>query len=250
MHDLQNIPTTAPKELDKKETKEQTEVLLEELAELQNLLYASGTHSVLVVLQGMDASGKDGVVKKVFGAVNPMGLSITSFKAPTEEELKHDFLWRIHKAAPAKGVMGIFNRSHYEDVLITRVKGWCDDAKAVERFEAINAFEQLLQLHNNTVIFKFYLHVSEEEQAQRLQERTEDPAKHWKYNPNDLKEAKYWPEYRRMYEEMFVHCSVVPWTIVPADQNWYKEYLIAKTVTDGLRALNLRYPQLKEEKKA
>ena len=241
---LQDISTKAPKEFNKNETKEETAKLLKELNELQNLLYAESKHSVLVILQGMDASGKDGAIKKVLGQLNPQGVMVTSFKTPTEEELKHDFLWRIHQHAPAKGMIAVFNRSHYEDVLITRVHEWCDDATAEKRFDAINHFEELLALHNSTSIFKFYLHISKEEQQQRFRERLEDPSKYWKYNENDFKEAELWDQYRQMYEDVFKNCNEVSWTIVPADQNWYKEYIISKTLVDGLKALNMKYPQL------
>lgn len=241
---LNEIATKAPKEFDKKETKEQTEKLLKELSQLQSLLYAEGKHAVLVILQGMDASGKDGAIKKVLGQINPQGVIVTSFKTPTEEELKHDFLWRVHLHAPSKGMIGVFNRSHYEDVLITRVHKWCDDATAEKRFDAINAFEELLAVHNSTQIFKFYLHISRDEQQQRFKERMDDPAKHYKYSEEDFKEAEKWDQYMRMYEDVFENCNAVPWTIVPADQNWYKEYIIAKTLVKGLKELDMKYPQL------
>ena len=243
---LTQIDTKAPKELDKKEIKEQTQKLLKQLDELQYLLYAEGKHSVLVILQGMDASGKDGAINDVFGQLNPQGVSVKSFKVPTQEELGHDFLWRIHQNTPTKGVIKIFNRSHYEDVLVTRVHGWCDDEMAKKRFKAINDFEELLAEHNSTQIFKFYLHISEKEQQDRFQDRTEDPTKHWKYSERDHEEAKLWPQYMKMYEDVFEHCNAVLWTIVPADQNWYKEYLITKTVVERLQKLNMKYPQLKE----
>jgi PPK2 family polyphosphate:nucleotide phosphotransferase len=241
---LNDISTRAPEDLDKKQTKEETAKLLEELDDLQNVLYAEAKHSVLVILQGMDASGKDGAIKKVLGQMNPQGVVVTSFKKPTEEELKHDFLWRVHQHAPAKGMVAVFNRSHYEDVLITRVHGWCDDATAEKRFDAINNFEELLMLHNATLIFKFYLHISPKEQQERFKERLENEKKHFKYNPEDFKEAEFWEQYRKMYEDVFENCSVVPWTIVPADQNWYKEYMIAKTLVNGLKELGMKYPQL------
>lgn len=241
---LNDISSKAPKDFDKKQTKEETLVLLEELDALQNLLYAEARHSVLVILQGMDASGKDGAIKKVLGQMNPQGVSVTSFKAPTAEELSHDFLWRIHRHTPAKGMIAVFNRSHYEDVLVTRVHGWCDDGLAERRFAAINDFEELLSLHNNTQIFKFYLHISREEQRERLEERMVDPAKHYKYNASDFVEAGRWSHYMQMYEDAFENCSTVPWTIVPADQNWYKEYIIAKTLVKGLKALDMQYPKL------
>ena len=243
---LSNISTKAPEDLDKKDTKEQTDKLLKKLDDLQNLLYAESKHAVLIILQGMDASGKDGAIRKVFGgALNPQGVSVTSFKVPTELELKHDFLWRIHQQAPAKGMIQIFNRSHYEDVLVTRVHGWCDDETAEKRFDAINHFEKLLSLHNNTLIFKFYLHISPEEQQERLNERLVNPAKQWKYNAKDYKEAALWDQYRKMYEDVFENCNKVPWVIVPSDQNWYKEYLIAKTVVEALEGLKMEFPQLK-----
>jgi PPK2 family polyphosphate:nucleotide phosphotransferase len=194
----------------------------------------------------MDASGKDGVIRNVFGQLNPLGVRAQPFKAPTEEELSHDFLWRIHRHAPPKGMMHIFNRSHYEDVLVTRVRGWCNDEMAQLRFDAINQFEQMLTLHNTTHIFKFYLHISPEEQQERLQERIEDPAKHWKYNPNDKVEASLRDQYIKMYEDVFTHCSAIPWTIIPADQNWYKEYLVARHMIEALKALQMKFPELKE----
>jgi PPK2 family polyphosphate:nucleotide phosphotransferase len=242
---LQDISTKAPKDFDKQETKSELSALKTKLGELQNLLYAEAKHSLLVVIQGMDASGKDGAIKNVFGGINPQGVVVKSYKAPTDEELSHDFLWRIHKEAPGTGMIKIYNRSHYEDVLITRVHGWCNDETATKRFKAINDFEQLLQEHNNTSILKFYLHISPKEQQQRLTERMEDPTKAWKYNARDFGEAKLWDKYMTMYHEVFEHCNKVPWTIVPADQNWYKEYLIAKTITDSLEKLNMNFPPFK-----
>jgi PPK2 family polyphosphate:nucleotide phosphotransferase len=244
MATLDKISTRAPKDLDKQQTKDETLGLLKEINELQNVLYAEGKHSVLVILQGMDASGKDGAIKKVLGQLNPQGVMVTSFKVPSEEELKHDFLWRIHQHTPGKGMIAVFNRSHYEDVLVTRVHKWCDDKTAEKRFDAINHFEELLALHNATSIFKFYLHISKEEQQQRFNDRLEDPSKSYKYNANDLKEAELWDKYMDVYEDVFENCNVFPWTIVPADQNWYKEYIIAKTLVKGLRALDMKYPQL------
>ena len=244
---LADISTRAPKELDKKETKDKMDKILEELDELQNLLYAESKHALLVVLQGPDASGKDGLIRKVFGAMNPQGVHVTSFKAPTAEELSHDFLWRVHKAVPAKGVVGIFNRSHYEDILITRVHKWCDDKTAEKRIRAINDFEDLLVNHNGTTILKFFLHVSREEQQERLQERLTDPRKQWKYNEKDFEESNLWDEYRKQYENCFEHCNNIPWTIVPADQNWYKEYLVAVAVRDALAGLDMKYPSINKK---
>ena len=243
---LSEISTRAPKDLDKDKTKAETSGILKELNDLQNLLYAESKHSMLVVLQGMDASGKDGVIRNVFGAFNPQGVMIQSFKVPTEEELSHDFLWRIHKHAPAKGMIQVFNRSHYEDILVTRVYDWCDDKTAKKRMAAINNFEQLLTDHSNTSVLKFYLHVSAEEQASRLQERVENPAKQWKYNERDFAEAKLRDKYVTMYEDAFENCNELPWTIVPADQNWYKEYVVAKALLDKLKSFDMKYPTMKK----
>lgn len=243
---LSKISTRAPEELVKEEAKEKTANLVTELRELQNLLYAENKHSVLVVLQGMDGSGKDGVIRNVLGNMNPQGVTVTPFKAPTSVELSHDFLWRVHQHAPAKGMLQVFNRSHYEDILITRVKKWCDDSTAQKRMKAINNFEMLLQDHNNTHILKFYLHISPDEQHERLSERKKDPAKMWKYNENDFLEAKLWDEYMAMYEDCFEHCNNPPWIIVPADQNWYKENVIATHLNGLLKKLKMRYPSLKK----
>ena len=243
---LKEISTRAGKEFDKQETKDKTAKILKELDELQNLLYAENQHSILVVIQGMDASGKDGVIRNVFTSMNPQGVNVKSFKAPTPEELSHDFLWRIHSHAPAKGMIQIFNRSHYEDILITRVHKWCDDATAKKRMKAINDWEEMLSQHNNTQILKFYLHVSPEEQRERLSERIKDPGKMWKYNANDFEEAKLWNIYMEMYEDCFENCNKIPWTIVPSDQNWYKEYIIASTLRDTLEGLKMQYPGLKK----
>lgn len=242
---LEKLSTRAPKEFDKEETKEKTNAILQELQELQNLLFAESKYSVLVVLQGMDASGKDGLIRDVFGVLNPQGVTVKSFKVPTEEELSHDFLWRVHKVAPAKGMIRVFNRSHYEDVLVTRVHKMIDDDTAKKRIKAINDFEELLRVHNNTQILKFYLHVSAEEQQERLQERIKDPSKQWKYNEKDFAEAKLRHEYAKAYEDCFQLCNAIPWHIVPADQNWYKEYYVAKTLRDTLKRLDMRYPGLK-----
>ena len=243
---LKEISTRAPKEFDKTETKEKITKMLEEFSELQNLLFASNIYSLLVVIQGIDASGKDGAIRNVFSTTNPQGVDVTSFKVPTEEEYAHDFLWRIHKTAPRKGMIQIFNRSHYEDVLVTRVHGWCDDHTAFKRMKAINDFEELLERHNNTRILKFYLHVSAEEQQLRLKERMHDPAKMWKYNEKDFVEAALYDKYHNMYEDCFEKCDNVPWIVVPADQNWYKEYIMLKNILDTLKSLDMQYPGLKK----
>ena len=243
---LDKIDTRAPASFDKIKTKEKTARMLEELNELQNRLYAECRHAVLVLIQGVDASGKDGLIRNVFGHLNPQGVMVQSFKLPTVEELNHDFLWRIHKHTPAKGVLQIFNRSHYEDVIVTRVHKTIHEDIAFKRMKAINDFEELLVKHNNTAIIKFYLHVSAKEQRERLDERIRDVSKQWKYNEQDFVEAALRKDYLAAYEDCFEHCNKIPWVIVPADQNWYKEFLVAKTLRDTLRKLDLQYPGLKK----
>lgn len=242
---LDKIDTRAPQEWDKDKTKHKLQGMLAELDELQNLMYAENKHSLLVVLQGMDASGKDGLVRDVFTSMNPAGVRVYSFKEPTEEELSHDFLWRLHKVTPAKGMVHIFNRSHYEDILVTRVHNIIDDATAKKRIAAINNFEQLLT-DNNTHVLKFYLHVSQEEQHQRLDERLKIPGKMWKYNAKDFDESALWPAYMKYYEETFAKCNNVPWHIIPADQNWYKNYIVAETILKTLKGLKMKYPGIKK----
>ncbi len=240
------VSTRAPRGLNKEKTKAKTDTLLGELNELQNLLFAENKHSVLVVIQGMDASGKDGVIRNVFGHLNPQGVTVQSFKVPTPLELSHDFLWRIHQHAPAKGMVQIFNRSHYEDIIVTCVHKLIDDETALKRMKAINDFEELISTHNNTHILKFYLHVSPEEQQGRLKERINDKTKQWKYNENDFAEAKHWKEYMKVYEDCFKNCNAVPWTVVPSDQNWYKEFMITELLHKKLSSLKMKYPGLKK----
>lgn len=243
---LHKISTRVPKRLNKDKTEGKTIKLIAELDELQNLLFAQSKHSVLVVIQGMDGSGKDGTIRDVFGKLNPQGVMVHSYKAPVGEELSHDFLWRIHQHAPPKGVIQIFNRSHYEDIIITRVHNWCNNKLAKERMKSINDFEELLTRHNHTHILKFYLHISPEEQQLRLKERIRDPRKQWKYNENDFEEAKLWKQYMKMYEDCFRHCNKIPWSIIPADHNWYKDYLVASALHKLLKGLNMQYPGLKK----
>lgn len=243
---MSEVSTRAPKDLEKDEARKKTEKMLGELDDLQNLLFAESKHAILVVIQGMDAAGKDGAIRNVFGKLNPQGVRVKSFKAPTAEELAHDFLWRIHLNTPGKGMIQIFNRSHYEDILITRVHKWCDDKTAHKRMKAINQFENLLKEHADTHILKFYLHISPEEQQSRLMERIHDRSKQWKYNEQDFEEAKLWDLYMEAYEDCFENCNDIPWTIVPADQNWVKEYIITKALYDLLKGLKMQYPGLKK----
>lgn len=242
---LRKIRTTPPDDLDKSEIKITTRQYQEEIQNWQRKLYAEGKQSLLVVFQGMDAAGKGGAIRRTFKEVNPMGCRVYPFKKPSTEEFAHDFLWRVHERAPAKGMVHVFDRSHYEDVLVQRVHKWIDEKRVVQRFQHINQFEQLLIEENNTTIIKFYLHVSEDEQLQRLDERMHNPQKMWKYNRADLEERRYWPEYRKAYEDVFEHCSVyAPWHIIPTDKNWYKEYLVAKRVVEAFEKMNPSYPPM------
>ena len=243
---LRDIDTVAQHEVDKEDVKQEFHAILKDLDELQNLLYAEHKHSILIVVQGMDASGKDGLTRDVFTSMNPQGVNVTSFKVPTSEELAHDFLWRIHQNVPAKGMIHIFNRSQYEDILITRVHKTIDDKTAKKRMHAINDFERLLTEHNDTHILKFYLHISHKEQLERLEERMKKPQKMWKYSAEDFKESKLWHNYMKCYEDAFEHCNEVPWHIIPSDQNWYKSYLVAKTLQETLKSLNMKFPGLKK----
>lgn len=244
---LNSIATTAPKKFNKEHTKKEFQKLKFKIEELQNLMYAESKHALLVVLQGMDSSGKDGAIKNVFDAVNPMGCRVIPFKRPTETEMKHDFLWRIHQHTPEHGMITVFNRSHYEDVVIQRVHGWVTNEVIKQRYQHINNFEKLLSDSGVTVL-KFYLHVSKEEQLLRLQERMSDKTKMWKYNENDIKERQYWNDYMKTYQDAFENCSDMPWHIIPSDQNWYKEYLIAKKIVETLESFKMKFPGLKAAK--
>jgi len=242
--DLLQIPTRASEELSRKKLEKETEEMIQRIEELQENLFAEGKRSLLIVLQALDAGGKDGTVRTVFGSLNPQGVKVTSFKKPSEEELAHDFLWRIHQHTPEKGMIQIFNRSHYEDVLVTRVLGLIDDKTAHERYKFINSFEEMLQA-NGTKIIKFYLHISEEEQSERFLERLNDPTKYWKHKHEDLETAKSWPTYRKLFAEVFEHCSPeIPWNIIPADQKWYRNYLISKKIVETLEEMDIQYPEL------
>lgn len=243
---LTDIPTTPPKSLDEDKAKKITKDRIDRIGELHEILMAQEKYAVLIVFQGMDASGKDGAVRKLFEECHPNGLRTYSFKKPTKEEFKHDFLWRVHKQAPAKGMMQIFNRSHYEDVLIQRVHGWIDEERATKRINAINAFEELLAFDNNTLILKFYLHISYDQQEKELKERLEEPDKFWKHNPNDWKEREHWEDYRRYYEDV-INRSSIPWHIIPVDERWYRDYVISEILVDALEGLDLQYPPLKTE---
>ncbi len=228
----------------KKEAKKQLKQNIERMAELQNVLYAEGKHALLIVLQAMDAGGKDGTIRSIMSGVNPQGVRVASFKKPTEEELTHDFLWRIHQETPRRGMIRIFNRSHYEDVLVVRVHNLVQEAVWQKRYEQINNFEKLLT-ENGVTILKFYLHISPEEQKERLLARLEQPHKRWKFNPGDLKERALWGDYMQAFETAFQQCSPdnAPWHIVPANNKWYRNLIISEKIVETLENLNMAYPQ-------
>ncbi|MCB0704237.1 MAG: polyphosphate kinase [Saprospiraceae bacterium] len=247
MINISDYSTSPPKDADRDKLEKETKAYSKRLAELHNLVLASKSHSVLVILQGMDASGKDGAVKEVFKYCTHNNFRTYSFKKPTEEEFGHDFLWRVHKQCPQKGELVVFNRSHYEDILIQRVHGWITEEHAMARMEAINSFEELLAFDNNTIIFKFFLHISYEQQQIELQQRLDEKEKHYKHNANDWEERKQWDKYMDCYE-FALNESDIPWTVVPVDSRWYRNYIISKTMVERLESLGLEYPPLKEEK--
>ncbi|MEO6760153.1 MAG: PPK2 family polyphosphate kinase [Saprospiraceae bacterium] len=236
--------TEAPKGVKKDDLKDETDRLVKRLGELQYLMNAESKHSVLVILQGMDGSGKDGAAKNVFAECTISALRLEAFKKPTEEEFAHDFLWRVHKVTPKKGMLTIFNRSHYEDILIQRVHGWIDEARVEKRMQAINAFEELLAFDANTLIFKFYLHISKDEQEKQLQQRLDEPEKFWKHNPGDWEERKLWDKYLAAYEYA-INQSTIPWHICPVDNRWYRDYFIAKTMVEEMEKLKMEFPKPK-----
>ncbi len=232
----------------KKAGREYLRGLRRRLAELQHVLWAEDKHKVLVVFQAMDTGGKDGTIRNVFSGVNPQGIDVYNFKAPTAEELSHDYLWRIHDHTPTAGSLAVFNRSHYEDVLIVRVLNLVSEERWSRRYEHINAFEKMLA-DEGTVIIKFYLHISAEEQAERLQARLDDPTKNWKFNPGDLDHRQLWPDYMRAYEAVLSKTSTehAPWYIVPANRKWYRNIVVARTIVDTLESLAMTYPDAEED---
>jgi PPK2 family polyphosphate:nucleotide phosphotransferase len=246
--DLGKIDTRAAGDFDgdKQVGKAMLPQLTKRIGELQEILYAQGKHRLLVVLQATDTGGKDGTISHVFDNVNPQGVKVASFKTPTSRELAHDFLWRIHPHVPGNGEIAVFNRSHYEDVLIVRVHKLISKAVCHRRFEHINAFERMLA-DEGTTILKFYLHISKDEQKERLQARIDDPSKHWKFEPADLDERKRWDEYRGAAEEMMHHTSTkeAPWFIVPADRKWYRNLVVSQAIISSLEGLKLAYPEPK-----
>ena len=214
---------------------------------LQDRLYAEGKRSLLVVLQGIDCAGKDGTVRAVFNACGPLGVDVTSFRAPSAEELSHDYLWRVHKVVPRRGIIGIFNRSHYEDVLVVKVKKFASPETIERRYDEINQFEKLIS-ENGTRILKFMLNISKEEQAARLQDRVDSPDKRWKFNPADLTDRALWDDYMAAYETAVNHCSTdhAPWHVIPADRNWARNAAVARIVRETLEEMNPLYPEPKD----
>ncbi len=244
--DLRKISTKAPEGIERERAKTQAKAYGAVIGDFAEMFAASSKHALLVIFQGMDASGKDGAVKAAFGQCSPINLQVTSWKKPTEIEARHDFLWRVHQAAPAKGNIAIWNRSHYEDVLIQRVHGWISEETVNARFEAINAFERNLQADNHTVILKFLLHTSKEEQAQQLQERIDEPNKHHKHNPSDWVEREHWDAYMDAYSDVLKR-SEIPWYVIPTDNRWFRDYAIARAVRDALESLKLEWPPLADQ---
>lgn len=244
---LSEISTKAPEGFKKKDTKKKTEKMAERIGDLLEMMQAGKKHNILIVFQGMDSSGKDGASHNVFKYCSPTAIHAYSFKKPTDEEFAHDFLWRVHKQVPAKGEIKIFNRSHYEDVLIQRVHKWIDEEKVTKRINAINAFEELLVMDNNTTILKFYMHLSKERQREKLQERIDLPRKNYKHNDGDWDEREHWDEYRRCYEDV-INRSSIPWHIAPVDDRFYRDYFIASKVLETLEGFNLEWPKLDSER--
>jgi PPK2 family polyphosphate:nucleotide phosphotransferase len=229
---------------DDEKLQKKTADLVDRIANNQRTFYADGRFALLIVLQGRDASGKDGTIRKVFTGVNPHGVNVTSFKVPTEEERHHDFLWRVHNRVPPRRMIGIFNRSHYEDVIVPRVNQTLPKTGWEPRYDQINAFEKALSV-NGVRILKFFLHVSRAEQTERLRKRLTDPEKNWKFNPEDLAEREKWSAYTAAYRDAIRRCSTrwAPWYVVPADDKKLRNYLIARTIADTLDNLNLRWPK-------
>lgn len=242
-HDSGDTGDFRPNAAGKDSAKVATAELIGKLDALQERLYANGTRSLLIVLQGMDTAGKDGTIRHVMSGVNPQGCKVYSFKAPSLDELHHDFLWRVHQHAPGRGEIGIFNRSHYEDVLVTRVHRQLSDRVVRQRFNQICEFEQLLT-ENGTAILKFFLHISNAEQKRRLEDRVRDRQKRWKFSEGDLEERKLWPDYMQAFEDVLAATSTrhAPWYVVPSDHKWYRNFVVATGVVTALRQMKLGTP--------
>jgi len=242
--DLQTCETSFGGELSKKDGKARLEKLTKSLCDLQELMYAEHQHKVLIVLQGIDTSGKDGTIRSVFGKVNPQGTRVVNFKVPTTRELDHDYLWRVHAHTPGKGEIVVFNRSHYEDVLVVRVHGLVAKSVWEKRYAHINDFEKLLA-NEGTIILKFYLNISKREQAARFLARLDRPHKRWKFSPGDLEERQYWDAYQQAFEDMLrlTSTDLAPWYVVPSDRKWYRNLVVASVITEKLQGLGMQFPE-------
>ena len=229
---------------DKDQARKELETIHEQMAELQEKLYAQGRYAVLVIFQAMDTGGKDGTIRHVFGPLNPQGVRVVNFKAPCGTELEHDYLWRIHKEVPRKGMIGIFNRSHYEDVLIARVHNLVPDEEIEKRYAQINAFEKYLT-ENHVLIIKFLLHISKNEQKNRLEKRLERPDKQWKFDKSDLEERKHWDDYMQAFERVLNECSTshAPWHVIPANHKWARDLMVGNITLEHMKSLNSSYPE-------
>ncbi len=237
-------PTDDKGDIERADAEARTRVLNDRLEELQELLYAEGRHKVLVVIQATDTGGKDGTIRHVFDKVNPQGVKVASFKRPTDEELGHDYLWRVHHHTPRSGELTVFNRSHYEDVLVVRVHDIVPEARWSRRYEHINAFERLLADEGTTIV-KLFLHISKEEQRERLQSRVDSPHKHWKFDPGDLRERDHWDAYQEAYRVMLERTSTehAPWYVIPADRKWFRNLLVSEILVATLEALDMAFPE-------
>lgn len=241
---LKDIPTDFDEtDYDKQSAYRQIEENAQEMADLAKILYAENRRSILLVLQGMDTAGKDGTIRAVMKGMNPTSCQVSSFKKPSEEELDHDFLWRIHKVVPRRGNIGIFNRSHYEDVLVVRVHNLVPEKRWKQRYDLINNFEKLLE-ETDTTIIKCFLHISKETQRERLQARLDDPAKHWKFNLGDLSERKKWDDYQEAYEAALEKCSTghAPWYVIPSDRKWYRNLVVSELLKKTLKKMDPQTP--------
>ena len=229
---------------EKDETKKPLKILQKRLLKLQELLYAESKHALLIILQGMDTCGKDGTIRKVMAGINVQGCEVVSFKVPSVDELARDFLWRAHKVVPEKGKIGIFNRSHYEDVLVVRVHELVPENDWKQRYQQINDFERML-VENGTVVLKFFLNISKDEQKERLESRINDPLKHWKITEADIRERAYWDNYMQAYEAVLQNCSTewAPWYIIPANKKWYRNIVITERIVETLEKLDMKYPK-------
>lgn len=229
--------------LDKDLIKKETKKLLDEVYEYTKRLYANGSKSILIILQGMDASGKDGLTRSLFEKVSPAWVNVHSFKKPTDLEASHDFLWRIHQCTPKKGMIAVFNRSHYEDILVPTVYKLVEQSEIDRRYEQINQFEKHLE-ENGTKIIKCYLNISFDKQEVKLLERINTPEKHWKHSDGDWETRAHWKEFMAVYETLFTQCNSIPWNFIPCNENWLKLYSVAKILVKELKAMNLEYPPL------